>query len=285
MLKMLITGAGGFIGKNLAEFYADKYEVVGCGRPIHNSITTTLTINKPDIIIHCGAEIYDESKMFYSNVDYTIEILDYCKSNKVKKLIILGSSSEYGRKDHPISEEDTLEPQTMYEATKAAVSMLAAGYANTYKIPITIIRPFTVVGRYEKPHKFFPTLYRSAKKNLPIKLSEGVHDFVFVDEFIQDFDLILNYKEEDWFNIVNVGSCEQTSNEEIVALFEKIMNHKYEIQKVDKLRTFDSSKWVSDSTLLVEKYGAKAEGMGTLEEGISKFVQDCERLGLYNERV
>ena len=132
---------------------------------------------------------------------------------------MLGSSSEYGYKKEKMEEDNRLEPRTIYEATKAACSMLAQGYATTYKIPITLIRPFTIVGKYEKPHKFFPTLYRSWKLNKEIQLSNGVHDFVFIDDFLKCLDSILNYKNEN-FDIINIGSGYQTDNYKIVNIFE-----------------------------------------------------------------
>ena len=212
---MIITGGKtSFIGRNLCDFYKDKYEIHTMDKwtkpqqYLENHV-------KPDIIIHAGAEIYNDDAMFQYNIERSKEILDYCRYNLIEKVIIFGSSSEYGRVSWPISEDHGLNPNTMYEATKGAVSLLAQGYSKTYDIPITLIRPFTIVGRYEKPHKFFPTLYRAARKNLPIKLAPGVHDFVFIDDFLAAFDVLLNRKEEALFNVINIGSGRQTSNHEI----------------------------------------------------------------------
>jgi dTDP-D-glucose 4,6-dehydratase len=160
--------------------------------------------------------------------------------------------------------------------------MLAQGYATTYKIPITLIRPFTIVGKYEKPHKFFPTLYRSWKLNKEIQLSNGVHDFVFIDDFLKCLDSILNYKNEN-FDIINIGSGYQTDNYKIVNIFEYITGYKYKKILVKKLREFDSFNWVANTEKLKNKYNINIVDNIELylKNGISNFIQDCERNKLY----
>jgi nucleoside-diphosphate-sugar epimerase len=279
-MKILITGSNGFIGKNLCEFYIDKYEVIKIDKS--HDIVKSLNIYSPDIIIHCAAEIYNSDLMFDSNILYTKNILDYCKNTKIKKLIMLGSSSEYGYKKEKMEESNQLEPRTIYEATKAACSMLAQGYAASYKIPITLIRPFTIVGRYEKSHKFFPTLYRSWKLNKEIQLSNGVHDFVFIDDFLKSLDSILNYENEN-FDIINIGSGYQTDNYKIVNIFEDITGYKYKKILVKKLREFDSFNWVASTEKLKNKY--KINIVDNIEfylkNGILNFIHDCEKDKLY----
>jgi len=77
-MKILITGANGFIGKNLAEFYKDKHELLLLYREDSIHLGTRLIEFKPDIIINCAAEIYDEFRMWYTNVNLLNIILEYC---------------------------------------------------------------------------------------------------------------------------------------------------------------------------------------------------------------
>lgn len=284
--RMLITGGKGFFGRNLAEFYKDKYIVKAIGREPLSQVFADFT---PNIILHCAAEIYDDSKMFESNIVYTREILEYCRVFNVDKLVIFGSSSEYGGKDHPTSETDSLTPRTMYEATKGMASLLAEAYSKTFDINVTLIRPYTITGRLEKDHKFFPTLYKKWKNKEPLSLADGNHDFVFVDDFLSAVDTVMNHREISRFNVINVGSGLQTSNQEIVNSFEAVLSHKYEVEHVEKLRSFDSQTWVCYPKLLREKYGVDFLAEKTKEEylqtGIAKFIKDCEEKGLYSERT
>lgn len=278
--KVLITGSNGFIGKNLQEFYKDKYDILTANR--NDDIEYKLKNDRPDFIFHCASEIYNDSLMFDSNIIYTKKILDYCKIYGIEKLITLGSSSEYGSKNNPMREVDFLDPRTMYEATKAASSMLVHGYSRAYNIRSVIIRPFTVVGRNEKNHKFFPTLYKSWKLEKEINLSNAVHDFVFIDDFLLAFDIILN-NNENVFDVINIGSGYKTTNYEIVNTFEQVTNYKYKKNLVDKLRPFDNFNWVADIDKLKTKYGIVITNNvdSYLKNGITKFINDCERLNLY----
>lgn len=274
-MNIVIIGSNSFIGKNLIEFY-QNYNLLTLGKD-KNFIKKIKTF-QPNIIINCAAEIYDDDKMWESNILLLKHLLDYCKNSKCK-LIHFGSSSEYGRKSYPIKEIDFLDPTTMYEATKGMGTLLCSTYSRKYEFYCTIIRPFTIVGKYEKPHKFFPTLYKAWKNNIPINLSEGVHDFIFIDDFIKIINKIIFYHEKEYFNIINVGSGIQTTNEEIVKLFGEVLDYNYIINKVKKLREFDSMCWVCDNTLLKNKYNI--DNLCSLSEGISIFINDCKRLNLY----
>jgi nucleoside-diphosphate-sugar epimerase len=274
-MKIVVIGNNSFIGINLVKFY-QNHSLLTLGR--EKNLLDKIIEFQPDIIINCAAEIYDENKMWESNILLLKQLLEYCKKSKCK-LIHFGSSSEYGRKNHSIKETDFLDPITMYESTKGMGTLLCSHYSRKYKFYCTVIRPFTIVGRYEKPHKFFPTLYRSWKYNTPINLSEGAHDFVFIDDFINIVDKIINYSEKDYFNIINVGSGTQLTNKEIVELFGKVLNYTYIINNVNKLREFDSMCWVCDNTLLKNKY--EITSFCSPLEGISNFINDCKKLNLY----
>jgi len=277
-MKILFTGPNGFIAKNLINYYSKFPFIKIIGVNKEDRLNEILYKEKPEIIIHTGAEIYNDDKMFEYNVLSSKVILDYCKNNTIDKLIIFGSSSEYGRKEKYISEQDFLDPTTLYEATKGMVSLLSQGYANTYNIPITVIRPFTIVGRYEKPHKLFPTLYRAYKKNEEIQITQAMHDYVFIDDFIQVFDIILNYKEKE-FSIINIGSGKQTSNFDIVRSFEKVLDYKFDKLYKLQLRKFDSMNWVCNTIKLKTKYNIEINT--SIEVGIKRFCEDCDQLNLY----
>lgn len=274
-MNIVIVGSNSFIGKNLIEFY-QNYNLLLIGR--ENNFIEKIKKFQPNVIINCAAEIYDDNKMWESNIFLLKQLLDYCKNSKCK-LIHFGSSSEYGRKFHPIKETDFLDPTTMYEATKGMGTLLCSVYSRKYEFYCTVIRPFTIVGKYEKPHKFFPTLYKAWKNNTPITLSKGVHDFVFIEDFIKIINKIISHPEKEYFNIINVGSGIQLTNEEVVNLFEKVLDYKYTINHVDKLREFDSMKWVCDNTLLKNKYGIN--DFCSHIEGITTFINECNKLKLY----
>jgi len=263
---ILITGINGFIATNLfIKLKNQNEEVFGTTKKDSENIIEILNKKKPEYIYHTGAEIYDNTKMFENNVLLTYNILEYCKTaTNLKKLIIVGSSSEYGRKNKPMAENDLLEPQTIYEGTKAACTMLAQSYSHTYDIPILIIRPFTIYGIQEKPNKFLQILFKKKNNNEKnVSVSKGFHDYVYIDDFV-DALLIIVKNNTNQFDIINIGSGIQTSNMDVVKIFEKVTNYKFETYLNIEEKKYDSEMWVCDTSKLNKYYKIKT----TLEEGI-----------------
>ncbi len=266
---ILITGINGFIAKNLYNSIKSNssVEVFGTTKKDSLNIVEILNEKKPEYIYHTGAEIYNNNDMFESNIVLTYKILEYCRtSQNLKRLIIIGSSSEYGRKTNPMSEYDILEPQTIYEGTKAACTMLAQSYSHTYNIPIFVIRPFTVYGPNEKPNKFLQILFKKKTNNdRNVSISNGFHDYIYIDDFLGALLEIVE-KNTKMFDIINIGSGVQTSNLEVVKIFEKVTNHFFENYLPLECKLYDSEMWVSDNTKLNKYYKPKIN----LEEGIDK---------------
>lgn len=278
--RVVIFGKNSFIGKNLSLFYKDIWCIFEIDRNlIDDQLIHKLHDFQPDLIINCIAEIYNDDQMFKSNVDILRDIIiKYCCDTKCK-LVHLGSSSEYGRKTKPMKEDDILEPTTIYELTKGIGTLMCQTYSALYNFKCVVIRPFTIVGRYEKRHKFFPTLFHNYIFDKPLSLAPGVHDIVFIDDFIDAFDKIINKQDCPTFDIINIGSGVQYSNYQVVETFEQVLNYKYTINHVPLLRPFDSLSWVCDTTKLNVEYGVNI--VSDLFNGVSRFISDCKGNNLY----
>jgi nucleoside-diphosphate-sugar epimerase len=268
-MKIFITGGQGFIGHNLLEFYKDhtifehyRYMDVGA----------KLDYFKPDLIIHCAAEIYNPGAMWKSNMILLYDILDYIKEHPTTRLIQIGSSSEYGPVSRAAAETDRVNPVDMYQATKGAGTILCQGYARQYKLDITVVRAYSVYGKYEKPHRLFPRLWKSFQLDQPMKLFDGHHDFIYINDFVRGIDNIINANDKPLGDIVNLGSGIQTSNQEVLALFEKVTNKQAPVELVHSMaKEFESEVWLCDTSYAKEKYNFKTTY--TLEEGIRDFIK------------
>ena len=114
---------------------------------------------KIEIIIHLAAQagvrysIINPNKYFDSNIKGFYNILELSRKNKIKHLLLASTSSVYGDcKKFPIKEEfDTNKPLSFYAATKKSNEVMAYSYSNIYKLPITIMRFFTVYGPFGRP--------------------------------------------------------------------------------------------------------------------------------------
>ena len=271
-MRIFITGASGFIGKNLLDFYS-KHQTFGWSRGM--DLATELDNFKPDLIIHCAAEIYNPDLMWDSNIVLTKTCLDYVKVNPQTQMVHLGSSGEYGPVSKASSEKDLIDPVDMYQATKGMATLMCQGYARNFNLNISIARPYSVFGPGEKPHRLFPRLYKAYIKNEPMVLFQGYHDFIYIDDFVRGIDILATYESVPRGEIINLGSGVQYSNFEINDLFIKYTGIKNApVEKKETLqKLFESNFWVCDTTYAWQKYKFKTRL--SVDEGIVKFLNQA----------
>jgi len=272
-MKIFITGSTGFIGTNLAIRYKQEHELWQHIR--EENVTRCLELFKPDVIINCAADIYNADTMWEPNILWVHECLEYVKHNSNTKMIQIGSSSEYGKLDRPSRETDRINPIDMYQATKGAATILCQGYARHYNLQIAVARPYSVYGPYEKSHRLFPRLWKAFKLNIPMKLFHGVHDFIYIDDFIRGIDMLVTNSDISPGEIVNFGSGKQHTNLEVYELFKKITNNNNPpVEYIEQLnKNFESNIWICDTSYVNDTYGF--ENIYSLESGIEKFLSEA----------
>ena len=180
MKKVLITGAGGFVGKYLSKIYADKneYEVYGTVRNEADCVTDgcikivldlkkqelvdeIIKTIKPDIVVHLAAQSSvklaweDPIETMYTNVIGTMFLLDSLKKyDNDAKIVLVGSSEEYGsavKKDPYINEESSCVPENIYAISKYTQGRIGRLYAKTYGMDIVMTRSFNHTGPMQSP--------------------------------------------------------------------------------------------------------------------------------------
>jgi len=271
-MKSFLSGHSGMVGKHLRERLEGNKYLFNRGQDPRVAIEY-----QPDVIFHLAGEIYNDKKMIESNILLTHQLLEASRHiPHLKAFIYIGSSSEYGRKDHPMREIDYLDPATMYEATKGAGTLLCQAYARSYNVPTMVARPFSLYGKYEPSHRFIPTIIRSIKKDIRINIAPGVHDFIHIDDFIDG--LLLLAKKPQVGEIYNFGSEKQTTNAELVKLIEKLMKKTTKHTEIDPLHSYDSDCWVADCTK-AKKLGWKPKI--SLIEGLTQVISATTSKGTH----
>jgi len=266
-MKVFITGSSGFIGRNLVEFYRDS-EVYAAKR---EPIIPALDSFKPNVIINCAAEIYDQTSMMDSNVLNLHQILEWLKKNPESKLVQIGSSSEYGPMGRPTKETDKIDPIDMYQATKGMATLLCQGYSRSYDLDVCIARPYSVYGRYEKPHRLFPRLWRSFVLNERMNLYNGKHDFIYIDDFVRGVDILVHRTNVRRGDIINFGSGIQYGNFQVYEAFEKITGRSAPVSMINTMaKRFEGEVWVCDPSYARDRYGFTCAY--SLEDGIKHFL-------------
>jgi nucleoside-diphosphate-sugar epimerase len=244
--SILITGTTGFIGKHLVKKIPNYNIVVN-----HNKKNIdlrirkeVLKIKKADIVIHLAGKIpseknYSKNIFFEHNVLGTLNILEYCIKNKVKKMIFV-SSYLYGvPKKNPINEKQQVKPHNIYAKSKVLCEELCKMYAEKYKIQIIILRPFNIYGNLQKDNSLISNIIKSIKNNNRITIinKNNKRDYLFIDDLIDAIIKLIDYKCE--FEIFNIGSGKSYSFENVIQIFEKKTKkkiiRKYEISKKNSI--------------------------------------------------
>ena len=275
-MKVFITGISGFVGAGLARsFLADGVEVHGLVRPSSNlwrledikdslhlhvgdlldepSIRKALTTARPDVLFHLAAYGVqpmqkDTEMLFRSTLFSTMKLLDCAKDVGVGMCINTGSSSEYGTKDHPMREDEILEPNTPYAMAKALQTLYCQWFAKEEILPVITLRLFSVYGPYEEATRFVSTLVTKALKHedIPLANPTNARDFVYIDDVIDAYRAAAT-KPQLSGQIFNVGSGVQSTLQEAFDLATHLSKSTSKpLFGEYKNRTFDTTTWVAD---------------------------------------
>ena len=269
-MKVIVTGAAGFIGSTLSEklikqgFYVIGIDSLNSNYPIKlkkNNLTALLNnknfefINKNITSIEFGNKYSDIEAVFHqaatagvrsswgtnfkeyteNNILATQHLLESFKSSKLKKFIFASSSSVYGNSDEmPLTISTLTKPVSPYGVTKLAAENLINSYYENYGLPTVSLRYFTVYGPRQRPDMAFHIFLRSAITNNKIDIygnGEQIRDFTYIDDVVNANMLSLEFGVSG--NIYNIGGGSNISINETLRLIESITNKSLKISYKD----------------------------------------------------
>ncbi|MBI2482136.1 MAG: NAD(P)-dependent oxidoreductase [Candidatus Vogelbacteria bacterium] len=300
-MKVFITGISGFVGANLAHKLVEQgHEIHGLVRAqsknswrlesIRNQITIhegdildkakvseIITQVKPEIIYHLvvyGAYPFqkDAELALQTTVMATLHLLQAAKAAGVKMVVSTGSSSEYGTKDHPMHEDERVDPNSYYAVGKVAQTLLGQHFSNTEDLPVITLRLFSVYGPYEEPTRLLPVLILNALNNrdIPLASPDTARDFIYVDDIV-DAIIQAGNRPDLGGQVFNLGSGKQQTLQTLVntVMSETKSNSKLLWNTYPK-RPFDTNIWVADTAKL--KTDLKFEAKTPFAVGIKKNI-------------
>jgi nucleoside-diphosphate-sugar epimerase len=280
MTRIIVTGAKGFVGKYLvSKLDTAGYQVFEVGREL-GDITEPSTWNSlpnADVVVHLAAKSFvpdswtDISGFISCNLAGTIEALNYCKSRSSKLVYV--SSYLYGNPQKlPISESDALSVNNPYALTKKLAEESCQFYAESFGIPVIILRPFNVYGTGQSDQFLIPSLINqvSAKKEIYVKDLEPKRDYLYIDDLTTAITQAVSYQGN--FNIFNVGSGISYSVKELIDIIQRFAGTDLPVFSESARRKNEIMDTVADISHAKELLNWQPEW--TLEEGIKRMIDN-----------
>ncbi len=276
-MRILISGASGFLGTRLRQ-QLKEHQVRALSRKEFllpsDKLKKVIETFNPQYIIHLAAygnHYYqqDVREIYKANVNGTLNLLEASNGVKYKAFINIGTSSEYGKKNKPMKETDLLEPETFYAASKSATTYLCKVWAEQYNKPIVTLRPFSLYGPKEADFRFIPTIMKCIIDGKILKLSPGVHDWIYIDDFIEALMLVAKNAKRLKGQVVNIGTGKQYTNKQVVELAQNLSSQGINYKEVKK-RGYDTTrKWIANNKK-IRKLGWKPKT--SLIEGLREII-------------
>lgn len=306
-IRVLVTGAGGFIGSHLVERLVGEravvrafvhYDAIGTwgwldASPARGDVevvagdiadrdSVAKAVSGVDVVFHLAALIgipysYAAPASYVrTNVEGTLNVLTAARERGVSRVVHTSTSEVYGTARRvPMDEEHPLHAQSPYAATKIAADKLAEAFHRSFGVPVVTVRPFNTFGPRQSSRAVIPTIVSQALAGRPARLGNltPTRDFNFVANTVDGF-LRAGGTEGIEGRTVNLGTGRETSIRDVVNTVERILGRQVEVEEdAERRRAPDSEveRLVADARLAGELLGWTPRV--TLEEGLERTIE------------
>jgi len=276
--KILITGSSGFIGKNLKEELLKKDFLIEAFNSAQGDIASTkLNFQNISHVFHLAGKSFvpdswkNPEEFDRVNIEGTKNVLEFCKENGASLTFV--SSYVYGIPEKlPISEMHRLHPSNPYAQSKKRAEDFCIYYRSTYKLPVTIIRPFNIYGKHQPEYFLIPEIIKqlndSSLPEITLQDLKPKRDYLYMDDFISAIIKLFEKKLQGTFN---AGSGYSMSVQEIVDIIFKVSDKSKPIKSTEAVRKNEIPDVVADISKL--KKETDWEPKISFEEGIKRILE------------
>lgn len=318
--RVLVTGAGGFIGSHLTERlvmegaqvramvhynsfgrwgWLDRSSLLKEIDVVAGDLTDRDSVRQAvrnrEILFHLGALItipysyHAPLSYIHTNIEGTLNVLQTSRDEGVERIVHTSTSEVYGTAQYvPIDEKHPLKGQSPYAASKIGADKMAEAFYLSFNTPVTTVRPFNTFGPRQSMRAIIPTIIVQCLIGDTIYLGNlhPTRDLNFVSNTVDGF-LLAASESTALGQTINLGSGREISVGDLANLIIKMIGKPIKIEiKDERLRPQGSEveRLLSENTLAQELLGWKPKV--DLEEGLSRTIDWIkENLELYRGNV
>jgi len=306
-MKVLVTGAAGFIGMHSAARFLERGdEVVGIDNlsPYYSvelkrdrlkrlarmkfyeldladaeRLRQCFAAEKPDAVLHLAAQAgvrysleHPESYVQANLVGFA-NVLECCRHHRPRHLVYASSSSVYGKNTKlPWSETDNVDhPISLYAATKKADELMAHTYSHVHGLATTGLRYFTVYGPWGRPDMSAMLFARAILEGKPIEVfnhGDMERDFTYVDDIVEGTLRVVDKPAD--YAIYNIGNHQPVRLLDYIATLERVLGKKAELE-MKPMQPGDVKATYADTRALRQAVGFAPST--PLESGLARFAE------------
>jgi dolichol-phosphate mannosyltransferase len=200
----------------------------------------------------------DVDEIVQTNFLGTINLVEAALETGFEAFVNVGSSSEYGPKDHAPCENEIIEPNSHYAVGKAAATLYCRFVANSRQMHIPTMRLYSVYGPYEDRNRLIPALILNGLhgKWPPLVNPNIARDYIYSEDVNDAFIRTASTRSTDLGAVYNVGTGVQTTLREAVAVAQRVLHITAEPRwNTMPNRQWDTDVWVADNSKIQHELG------------------------------